>query len=278
MQIRDCQKYGERLLTRHEIDYILSGILGISPVELYLDSDRFITREECCKIFNALKKRLSGMPLQYILGETEFFSLPFLVRPGVFIPRPETEVLVEHALRILKMSDGVVADICTGCGNIALSLAKNTGVKVVGTDISDVTLDVARENARRLNLTSRVEFLEGDLFRPIEEKKYFNRFSLIVSNPPYISSEEWEALPEEVKYHEPSTALFGGKEGLDFYRRISCEAKRFIKDGGYLLLEVGPAVCVLSLLRRDGWQDIEIIKDYNNLDRVIICRWAGRHG
>ncbi len=263
------------LIIPREVDYILSGILGLSFTELYLNSEKIVDEEKGREISAALEKRLYGMPLQYILGEVEFFSLLFHVRPGVFIPRPETELLVEHALKVIASSSHssfqipTILDLCTGCGNIALSIAKNTNCKIIATDISNPGLKVARENAIRLGLNDRVEFLQGDLFEPLSSP-----FSLIISNPPYITSGEWKTLPGEVKYYEPHEALFGGEDGLDFYKRISYDARRYIKAGGRLLLEVGPAGAVASILKQDGWEDIKIMKDYNNRDRIISCRFS----
>jgi len=266
------------LIIPREVNYILSGILGLSFTELYLNPEKRVDEEKGREISQALEKRLSGIPLQYILGEVEFFSLPFHVKPGVFIPRPETELLVEHALKVVASSslssfhdligESTILDLCTGSGNIALSIAKNTHCKIIATDISNPGLKVARENAIRLGLNDRVEFLQGDLFEPLSSP-----FSLIISNPPYITSREWETLPGEVKYNEPHEALFGGEDGLDFYKRISYDARKFIKAGGGLLLEVGPAKAVASILKQDGWEDIKIIKDYNNRDRIISCRF-----
>ena len=289
-------------ISSHEMDYILSGILGLSLTELYFNSGKQVDEEKGREISQALEKRLSGVPLQYILGETEFFSLPFYVKPGVFIPRPETELLVEHALKVIARMQhqqfGVACrrpmtkqsrsnleaistalDLCTGCGNIALSLAKNIPAaqfgreaRIVAADISSFSIDVAKQNARRLGVSDRVEFLQGDLFNALCMPKAFD---LIICNPPYIIGKEWKNLPEEVKYHEPRQALFGGEDGLDFYRRISCDARQYIKKGGRLLLEAGPAALAASILEKDGWRDIKIIKDYNNLDRIIFCKFNG---
>ena len=281
--IIDWQEKGTQyLIIPREVNYILSGILGLSFTELYLNSEKRVDEEKGREISQALEKRLSGIPLQYILGEVEFFSLPFYVKPGVFIPRPETELLVEHALAFVRHCEAIptILDLCTGCGNIALSIAKNTSYNIIATDISKPSLKVARENAIRLGLSDRVEFLQGDLFEPLKNgdcpfgdcPKFFN---LLISNPPYITSREWETLPGEVKYYEPHEALFGGKDGLDFYKRISYDARRYIKAGGSLLLEVGPARAVASILKQDGWKDIKIIKDYNNIDRIISCRFYG---
>ncbi len=271
---KEILKRGDALNGRNDADYILAGVLGISRLELYLNPGKEVEKEKDHQISRAMEKRISGMPIQYILGETEFFSLPFYLKPGVFIPRPETELLVEEALKICKAEDKVIiADICTGCGNIALSLAGNIPCRVMAVDISGFSIEIAKENAVRLGLSDSVEFLEGDLFEPIERKNYFNRFQLIVSNPPYISAGEWEGLPGEVKYYEPRQALYGGEDGLDFYKRISKDAGRLIKKGGYLLLEAGPAASIAAILKEDGWQDIKIIKDYNNMERIISCKW-----
>jgi release factor glutamine methyltransferase len=235
------------------------------------------------------------MPIQYIFGETEFFSLPFYLKPGVFIPRPETELLVEEGLKILKgLAPGLVLDLGTGSGNVALSLLKNSSAKVVALDLAPLALEVARENARRLGLLDRIEFLEGDMFTPLEAAlpkarlrppwgdlpltgfSPFNAFDLIISIPPYLGSREWTDLPKEVKYYEPREALWAGEDGLCFYRRLAGESRKFLKIGGHLLLEVGPAVEAAFLLKEEGWQDIKIIKDYNNRDRIISGKRPGR--
>jgi release factor glutamine methyltransferase len=293
MNILDWQKKGRELLacTRpmafvqgtnsetisREVDNIISGILGVSMLELYLKGDQIMDNLTDNCIEQAFQKRLSGTPLQYILGETEFFSMPFYVTPGVFIPRPETECLVDEALKIpISAPSTNLLDLCTGCGSIALSLAKNTPYDIIATDISAIALEVAAENARRLNLSDRVKFFKGDLFEPLKNGvlPHFSFFSIIVSNPPYIKRDELDSLPDEVKYYEPGEALDGGIDGLDFYKRICDEARYFIKKGGYLLLELGPADEVASLLKDHGWQDIIIIKDYKNYERVIIARWT----
>ena len=222
-----------------------------------------------------MEKRLQAMPIPYIFGEIEFFSLPFYLKPGVFIPRPETELLVEEGLKLLKdLALETILDLGTGSGNIALSLLKNFSGQGIATDISSSALEVARENARRLGLLDRVKFLEGDMFSPLSLRGFspYHAFDLIISNPPYITGQEWSILPPEVKYYEPREALWGGEDGLYFYKRLAKEAKRFIKRGGCLLLEIGPALEVASLLKEEGWQDIKIIKDYHNRNRVISCK------
>lgn len=250
------------------MESILAGILGLSRPELYLKAAEKVEERKGYKISQALEKRLQGMPIPYIFGEIEFFSLPFYLKPGVFIPRPETELLVEEGLKILR--GGLILDLGTGSGNIALSLLKNFSGRVIATDISSLALEVAGENARRLGLLDRIEFLEGDMFTPLDP---YHVFDLIISNPPYIGGREWSMLPPEVQYYEPREALWGGEDGLYFYKRLAREAKRFIKRGGCLLLEVGPAPEVASLLKEEGWQDIKIIKDYNNRERIINTRW-----
>lgn len=216
-----------------------------------------------------VEKRSKNVPLQYLLGRQEFMSLSFKVAPGVFIPRGDTEVLVEEALKLLEEKKSPrILDLGTGSGAIALSLAYYLPeARVWAVDISGTALETARENARLLGVLSRVCLLQGDLFAPVPRDEKYN---LIVSNPPYISEEEMKQLPPDVR-QEPELALRGGEAGLDYYQRIAALAGGYLQPGGSLLLEVGwrQGPVVAELLQRHGFQQVKVLQDWGGRDRVV---------
>jgi release factor glutamine methyltransferase len=214
-------------------------------------------------------------PLQYIIGKEKFFGLDFMVNEHVLIPRPETEVLVEAALDVIRLIDSAdcmrILDLCTGSGNIAISLIKNAAYcKIVASDISGDAIAIAKENARLNGVFEKIIFTKSDLFCDIED-----RFDLIVSNPPYIARCEFETLQKEV-LKEPVLALYGGIDGLDFYRRIFLEAPRYLKHGGYCIVEIGfgqlPAVKDI-IEKTKEFKLVETRIDQYGIDRVIVAQW-----
>ena len=209
-------------------------------------------------------RRAKRIPLQQITGEQEFMGFPFLVNEHVLIPRQDTETLVEEAMEKCGKGDRVL-DMCTGSGCILLSLLKLIpGLSGTGVDISQEALKVAVENGKRLQ--TEASFLESDLFEKVE-----GVFDLIVSNPPYIASDEIGTLMEEVRDHEPIGALDGSADGLAFYRRLVQEGKDHLKSGGWMLFEIGctQAEAVMELLKKGGFQEIYVKKDLAGLDRVV---------
>lgn len=206
-------------------------------------------------------RRQKGEPLQYILGEWEFYGMPFWVNDRVLIPRPDTEVLVEQALLLGLSAQHRILDLCTGSGCIGIVLHKLTRAKTVLSDISSDALCVARKNAIRNN--AEVTLTEGDLFERIE-----GTFDLITINPPYLTDEEWEQSDLSLKF-EPMTALVGGTDGLEFYRRIAAQYADYLRPYGTLLLEIGwtqaEAICRLF----DGAQ---IVSDYGGRPRVAVVK------
>lgn len=214
----------------------------------------------------------NGWPLQYLMAEAQFMGLDFVVRPGVFIPRPETEILVEAALKKIATRP-IVFDLGTGCGNIAVSIAKFLAdVRVFASDVSSLALGVGTLNARRHGVDNRVRFLEGEFFRPLGREKV----DFILSNPPYIGSDDLKDLPPEVR-HEPRIALDGGRDGLQVLKRIVEECPCHLKEGGYLILEVGygQAYRVSEIIRKtEQFLEPEVIKDYNQINRVIVAKRA----
>lgn len=265
-------KGGSVLNPRAEAEHIVGDAIGLSRYELYLNRDRIVPPKECDFITWAVKQRLTGRPLQYILGRQQFRHLNLACREGVLIPRPETELLVEEALKELRMLGGVrkVLDIGCGTGAIALSIAYEYKDSVVfATDISPEALKIARENAQTAGLLDQVRFIQSDIFSGLRDFK--NEFDLVLSNPPYIPSGEIAFLQREVQF-EPRLALDGGKDGLDFYRIIAKDSPRYLKPGGMLMFEVGAgqAAKVADLLRDTGFfASIGIINDYQNIERIV---------
>ena len=233
--------------------------------------------EEFMKLIELRAKRY---PLQYIIGKQEFMGLDFKVREGVLVPRPDTEVLVEKIIDIVEngyfgeQSPINIVDIGTGSGAITLSLAhyiKNSSLYSV--DISDIALEVAKENAVLHQLEDRVCFLKGSMLEPLYAKNLQGKIDILVSNPPYIASKVIEELQTEVSSYEPKLALDGGEDGLDFYREITDGAAEFLSEQGILAFEIGydqgEAVC--DLLHKNGnFKKIECFADLSGLDRVVI--------
>ena len=211
---------------------------------------------------NLVIRRGEHVPAQYLTGEAWFYGRSFRVNPDVLIPRQDTEVLVEEALK--RIIPGMrILDLCTGSGCILLTILKEASVSGVGTDISPAALRMAELNRKRLK--AKAGWIESDLF-----EKVGGRFDMILSNPPYIAAGVIPELDPEVRDHEPRQALDGGEDGLDFYRRIVREAPEYLKPGGWLCLEIGydQGESLRSLLREVGFSSVEIIKDLAGLDRV----------
>ncbi len=273
-----------------EAEMIISYCLEIDRVTLYRDNP-LISKDIILKIDNFLKKRAKRQPLQYILGYTEFYGLKIKIGKGVLIPRPETELLVEEAIRIVRnyisdqclpphppLSKGglrggdVILDLCTGSGCLALTLAKEfPDAQVYGTDISEIAIRYAKGNAK-LNKIKNVIFIKGSLFEPV--KKSLNAFDLIVSNPPYIKRNDIRNLQREIKDWEPVKALDGGENGLDYYRAIMPDARNYLKKGGCLMLELGvsQADAVRKMAEDAGFVNISLIKDYAGIERILIAK------
>ncbi len=256
---------------RLDAELLLSYLLGQKRIFLYVHFDQPLTAEELAKYRELVKRRTAGEPVAYICGEKEFMGLPFKVSPAVLVPQPDTEVLVETALDLLKGKESVrVADICTGSGAIALALAHYLpGATLVATDISAEALSIAKENAESLGLTDRTEFLEGDLLSPLAGEP----FDAILSNPPYIPSADISGLPREVQA-EPRIALDGGADGLDFYRRLLDGGAAHLKDDGFLALECGDtqAAAIAEMATDKGFAGAEVLRDLAGRDRVVLIR------
>jgi release factor glutamine methyltransferase len=276
--------YLERYAVSHprlNAELLLSDVLGVSRIQLYLQHDKPLVEQELTALRKLLKARAAHKPIQYLLGRTEFFSLPFLVTEGVFIPRPETEILVEEVIRYLESfvgpEDIVVFDVGTGCGCIAISLAHSIErCHVHASDISPDAVSLAKSNALKSGVADRVTVLQGDLFEPYRGNATL-KADVIVSNPPYIPEDDWDSLPDEVKGYEPRNSLVAGKAGLDVIRRIIHSAGPFLKPGGRLFLEIGQGQrdAVVSLFKvRKNYMDIQSRQDYNRTERVVSASFS----
>ena len=215
-----------------ESKQLVSSVLELPHTAPLLD-EVVLTEDQQGRLEDGIRRRQQGEPLQYILGEWEFMGLPFLVEPGVLIPRQDTEVLCEEAVRLIKERGYKTAlDLCCGTGCIGISVAKDTGIAVMLGDISRECLDISRKNAEKNGVAVRVK--ETDLFSAFNGRS----FDLILCNPPYLNAEEMESLQTEVRY-EPELALYGGRDGLDVYRRLAAEYESHLNPGGTMLLEIG---------------------------------------
>jgi len=266
--------------SEREAEILLSYFLKMTRSEIYLSYDRELTDVEKTKLENNIRKRIDKIPLQYITKHQEFMGMDFLIEKGVLIPRPETEILVEEVIKKLKKypyyDNLSIADLGTGTGVIAISIAKFIdNITVYATDISKKSLKVALKNAQKHDCKDKITFLLGDLFEPFKNKIKIFSLEAIISNPPYINSNDFKLLPSEVKDNEPKIALFGGIDGLDYYRKIIKKSTQYLKKNGFIALEVGfsQSKIVKELIIKEGKfnQDIEIIKDYLGIDRVVIA-------
>ena len=243
--------------------YLLEYAAHCTKNEYFLRPEKEVLPQEKQLYRTLIRKRSAHIPLQYLTGSQEFMGLSFSVDENVLIPRQDTEILVEEALRALG-SGMRVLDVCTGSGCILLSLLKLcAGLEGTGTDLSEKALQVAGENARRLGVEA--SFVQGDLFEPGSGK-----YDCIVSNPPYIASREGAALMEEVRDHEPRMALDGGEDGLYFYRKIAAQSPKYLNDRGRIFLEIGfdQGEAVAGLLA-PGFDEVRIVQDLAGLDRVV---------
>lgn len=258
-----------------DVEYIFSHILKVNRMTLTLNLNKKIEDSDKQKIKEMLVARgKERKPLQYLLGEWEFYGYPFKVDERVLIPRADTEILVEQCKYLVNdLPTPKILDIGTGSGAIAITLGKElANAHILGLDISDGALAVATEN-RDLNGAQNVKFLKSDVFSVLRNEKYKNvKFNLIISNPPYIPTDEYRELMPEVLKYEPQNALTDGGDGYFFYEKISKEASEFLTKDGYLAFEVGynQAEKVAEFMRENSFDVISIVKDYGGIDRVVI--------
>lgn len=264
---------------RLNAERLLADVLGLSRMDLYMQADRPVLGAELDRYRELVRRRGSGEPLQTILGMTEFYSRPFKVMPGVFIPRPETEHLVEAAVGMLSpagrsLLSPVAVEIGCGTGIIGISLACELPRLVVHvTDVNPKALELAGNNAAALEVAGRYHRHQGSRFDPLPDALH-GQVDLLVSNPPYVRSGDIAGLSVEVAEHDPREALDGGADGLDFYHALVSGMGRWVRPGGAVALEIGDdqATDVGRILAAGGAQEIRTIQDYSGRDRVVIAR------
>lgn len=256
---------------RLDSEILLAYVLNCRRLKLYTDSEKILTDEEISRFENLIERRAEKNPVAYLIGTKEFMGFNFVVTPDVLIPRPDTEILTQCAIDFFQNNGGKnFLDIGTGSGAICISILKFCkNISACAVDISKKSLEVAEFNAGKFGVDDRVNFFCGNLFEPVEGKI----FDAVISNPPYIPTNDLENLQDEVK-REPKTALDGGADGLDFYRKIIHDAPKFLSDGGLLAFEIGinQAEEVKKIFEENNFCNIEILKDLAGIERVIFAR------
>lgn len=250
---------------------ILGKVLNLDRMSIITNRDMEVDENACNEYYKLIGKRKNKIPIKYITESCEFMGLNFFVKDGVLIPRPDTEILVEEAIKEIKQKKSVrICDLCCGSGAIGISIAKNIDfVYVDCCDISDVSEEVTNKNIQTLGLEERVAFVKSDLLKYALEEGL--QFDVVVSNPPYIRTEVIPTLMEDVKDYEPYIALWGGEDGLDFYRKITEQSRSTLKIGGILAYEIGydQAKEVSDILVNSGYINVKVIKDLAGNDRVV---------
>jgi release factor glutamine methyltransferase len=287
MTVLEILNWSTHYLKDHQIEnprlnaeLLLARVLNLSKEGLYADFNGQFKKEEKEALERLIERRISGEPLQYILGHQEFWSIDFKVDPRALIPRPETELLVEQSVSILSETFLVetpsVLEIGTGSGAIAISLAKEVrNIFIVATDISGEALLLAKENAKSTGVLHRIAFVNADLLGPFRYLRDQEPFDLILSNPPYIDRCEIQRLAREIREYEPIAALDGGEDGMEFYRSIISQAPSYLRRGGWLLLEVGEGQGekVADQLERSGYfLRPQLLPDLSGIKRVVKAR------
>lgn len=254
-----------------EARILLMHAAGITEEQFFASPERKVSRPEERRFFQLIAKRLAGFPLACVIGWKEFWSIPFRILQGVAIPRPETELIVEKVLKLSSRKKEIIVDLGTGCGNIAIALAKELPLaRIIATDISRKALNAARLNASEQNVRN-VTFILGNLLSPLKKLGLMGKCDFIVSNPPYVSEEEWDGLPAEIKNHEPKKALVAGGTGLEVIEKIILCAPSFLKPGAFLVLEIGAGQRDKVLFLFDSqWSNVESANDLRGIPRVIV--------
>ena len=285
MTLKEAYEYGRERLNAAGIEecsvdawYLLEFVTGLDRTAYFLKPDEKITDEQGSLYKAYLEQRAQHIPLQHITGVQEFMGLEFAVNEHVLVPRQDTETLVECVLSYVQPQMKVL-DMCTGSGCILLSLLLELPQALgTGVDVSEGALCVAKENRKRLGLEQRAELIQSDLF----SADYFRKnsgndhmeYDMLISNPPYIRTEDIEGLMEEVRFHDPVLALDGKENGLYFYEKITEQAGTYLKPGGWLMYEIGcdQGMDVSEIMKKNGFEQIEIKKDLAGLDRVVTGR------
>ena len=274
MNVKEALQLAKKRLKQCEIEsyaidakLILKKATALSEVELYTKENVVLTQEQQSIFLYDLEQREQHKPMAYITGICEFMGLPFVVQEGVLIPRAET--LVETVLQYHKKEQFTkIIDVCTGTGCIAISLAKYSNIALCGTDISNIALETAQKNAQKNHVL--IKWLQSNLLESVPKQ----HFDAIVSNPPYIATEEIQTLMKSVKDFEPHLALDGGKDGFYFYQKIVEQGKQYLKQGGWIFFEIGyqQANAVCNILKQNGFLNHMVYQDLAGLDRVVAAQ------
>lgn len=262
---------------------LLAHVLGVDRTHLLVESEEQVGDAHYKNYSRLIERRAAGEPLQYITGHQEFYGLDFIVTPAVLIPRPETEFLVERIIKLMddSMPSPLIVDVGTGSGCIAVALAANVPrARVIATDLSAAALEIARTNAERHGADHRIEFFQGDLLEPLETRHLENAVDVLASNPPYVNDGHAGLIQREVKDWEPREALFGGVEGLDFYRWLLVEGLTFVKPGGYMIVEIGYGQldAIREMIAALEWELVDVVNDLQGIPRTITLRKPGTAG
>ncbi len=256
---------------RINVELLLANILNCKRLDLYLKFDQPLKEEELAVYRELLKRRGRREPLQYIIGNVEFYGLEFKVNPSVLIPRPETEILVETVIENSNKDSSLkILDIGTGSGNIAVSISKHlVNSKVWGIDSSNEAIKIAKENSKENLVEERTFYSQKNILNGFEIDE--TEFDIIVSNPPYISKNDYNDLMPELKNYEPINSLTDENDGLTFYKEISIKANKLLKSGGKIFYEVGQGQYndVKNILEKNNFINIKVKKDYSNIERVV---------
>jgi len=257
--------------SRINAELLLADVLNCKRLDLYLLFDRPLSEPELKKYREYIRRRGKFEPLQYILGKVEFYGLKLMVTSAVLIPRPETEILVETIInQFSEQVEIAILDIGCGTGNISIALAKKIeSVKIISTDISEDALDIANMNAKNNMVESKIEFINHDILK--NNLDNFQQFDIIVSNPPYVSIDNFKSLQKEIIEFEPKAAVTDNNDGYTFYRIISEKAKNKLKPNGKLFFEIaeGQSDEVKKIMEKNNFLNIKAIKDYQSIDRVV---------
>lgn len=277
MTIKELINYGKKMLNENEIEdaYTISKvlaqyILNMDRVQIISNDEKIVDEDTKNRYYLALIEIVQGMPIQYITNNQEFMKMNFYVDENVLVPQPDTEILVQEVIDIVKKENKKdILDMCTGSGCIGISVGKNLeNVNVTLADISSKALEIAKINSKN-NDVKNINYIETNMFENICEK-----YDIIVSNPPYIETNEMEKLPKNVK-KEPHIALDGGEDGLDFYKILVQDSKKHLKRDGYLCMEIGydQKQRIEELIQKDGsYENIYSKKDLGGNDRIVICK------
>lgn len=253
-----------------DAEILISHILNINRVKLYMDFNKLLSKEKLYKIKTIISRRTKYEPIAYLLGYKEFYGLSFYVNSNVLIPRPETELLIDEILQY-DLKNKKILDIGTGSGNIGITIKKTvTEAIVTCSDISSKALNIALKNKNNLlDKKSKIEFIKSNIYSDIS-----GQYDYIISNPPYISSDEMKTLPDDVNNFEPHIALNGGCDGMVYYNKIISPVKKILKHGGCLFLEINPSLKekIVLLINKASLKVLNIKKDYNGYDRIIIIK------